>query len=187
MNAKAEKKNNGILHIAMNLTIACLISGIILSFTYYLTSGIAEKKSQELIYSSMKTLVPDADSFQKIHGKSDWYTATADKKTIAYIVSSTSRGYSGTIELLVAVSPQEKILNFEVTSSDETPGLGDKATKEPFIGQFKGKSSDEMVVVKDPSDKAHIQAVTGATISSRAVTRGVKTAVAEVKAMLGGN
>ena len=57
---------------------------------------------------------------------------------------------------------------------NETPGLGDNASKPKFRDQFKGKKIDSLEVTKEHSDTKHIQAMTGATISSRAVTRGVK-------------
>ena len=69
---------------------------------------------------------------------------------------------------------------------NETPGLGDNASKPKFRDQFKGKKIDSLEVTKEHSDTKHIQAMTGATISSRAVTRGVKEAV-EKAAKLGGN
>ena len=68
----------------------------------------------------------------------------------------------------------------------ETPGLGDEIQKDYFKNQFKGKSIDNLVVVKtETPDK--IQAITGATISSRAVTEdGVRKGVEMLKEKLSG-
>ena len=58
--------------------------------------------------------------------------------------------------------------------------------KEPFKSQFKDKTVEALAVVKDPSNKENIQAMTGATISSKAVTKGVKEAVEKVEQFIGG-
>ena len=63
---------------------------------------------------------------------------------------------------------------------------GDNASKPAFRDQFKGKGSEQLVVVKDKSKVDNIQAMTGATISSRAVTKAVKGSVDEVVAFTGG-
>ena len=85
--------------------------------------------------------------------------------------------------MLVAVSPDGKVIDYNILSANETPGLGDNAAKEPFKSQFKDKTAEALTVVKDPSNKENIQAMTGATISSKAVTKGVKEAVEEVVAV----
>jgi Na+-translocating ferredoxin:NAD+ oxidoreductase subunit G len=179
-----EGSSNSILKIAMNLTCACIISGIIIAGTYYFTSGTAEQKSIEMRDNAMKSLVKDADNFKPVSGKADWFVAEKDGKTIAYIVPSKSKGYGGMVEMLVAVDTDGKVLNFSILESEETPGLGDKASKEPFHSQFIGKFAGHLKVVKDAGNKEDIQAISGATISSNAVTLGVKEAVLSVEDFL---
>ena len=174
------KKAEGILHIALNLTIACLISGIIISVTYFLTNDTAVRNSERLTNESMKQFVSSADYFKAIPHRDGWYKAMKGGKLIAYVVTSESKGYGGRIELLVAVDMNRKVVGVSITDNNETPGLGEKATRPEFTDQFKDKIADHLKVVKDKSDKADIQAVTGATISSKAVTQGVKNAITEV-------
>ena len=109
--------------------------------------------------------------------KKECYEARKGEATIAYIIPSETKGYGGSIKMLVAVSPDEKVLNYTILSANETPGLGDKAGTEAFESQFRGKDEAHLKVVKDPSDKADILAITGATITSKAVTLGVKEAL----------
>jgi electron transport complex protein RnfG len=71
------------------------------------------------------------------------------------------------------------VIKYQILSHRETPGLGTGALKPEFIAQFKGKSVEDLVVVKLPTEK-NIQALTGATITTRAVTNGVKRAAEEV-------
>jgi electron transport complex protein RnfG len=88
--------------------------------------------------------------------------------------------------MLVAVDKNGKIIDFNIITSNETPGLGANASNPKFRDQFKGKESKNLEVTKDPSQKDKIQAMTGATISSRAVTKGVKEAVDQYNEFAGG-
>lgn len=177
---KHTSKDDSVLKIALNLTGACVISGLIIAGTYFLTNDIAVQKAAELKNLTLKSMVTEADTYKNVEGKTDWYAASKDGKTIAYIVPAESKGYGGAIKMLVAVTPNGEVKNFNILDSKETPGLGDKAAKPQFSGQLMGKSAEHLKVTKDPSDKEDIMAISGATITSRAVTSGVKKAVDEV-------
>ncbi|MBA5850299.1 RnfABCDGE type electron transport complex subunit G [Clostridium sp. cel8] len=180
------KDKFSIFSVAKNLACACFISGIVIATTYYFTAPVAAKKQVQLKNDSMKELIKNADDFKPVSGKTDWYSAQKGSKTIGYIVPSESKGYGGKITLLVAVSQDGKVIDFSVVSHNETPGLGANASEPSFKDQFAGKSSNNLKVTKDKSDKDDIQAMTGATITSRAVTKGVKAAVDEVNKYVGG-
>lgn len=179
------EKEYSVLQIAMNLTVACLISGIILATTYFITHPIAVEKNKMLEQQAMRDLVA-ADTFNGVKDKSGWYTAEKNGKIIAYIVPSESKGYGGTIKIMVAVSTDGKVIDYNILSMNETPGLGDNAAKDFFRERLQGKTSADLIVTKDPSNKKNVQAMTGATITSRAVTKGVKEAVDQVAAFTGG-
>ncbi len=174
------ESNDSIFKIAFNLAGACIISGIIIAAVYFLTADIAKQKQAELQTLALKSLVTEADQYTPVEGKTGWYTAARNNELIAYIVPAESKGYGGTIKLLVAVGPDNKVMKYTILESKETPGLGDKAAKSPFMDQFPGKSSENLEVTKDPANKDNIQAISGATITSRAVTKAVKTAVDEL-------
>jgi len=173
--------NDSIFKIGINLTIACLLSGAIIAGTYAITAPIAAQERVNLKNRAMKELVAEAQTFQVIEGKADWYAAQKDGKTLAYVVPADSKGYGGTIRMLAAVTPDGKMIDYKILSHNETPGLGDKATEPKFRQRFAGKAAQEMEVVKVPSEK-NIQALTGATITSRAVTKGIREAVEQVAA-----
>jgi Na+-translocating ferredoxin:NAD+ oxidoreductase subunit G len=181
---KQSSKGDSILKIALNLTGACLISGFIIAAAYFATHDLAVQKEAELQSLALKSLVKEADTYKNIEGKTDWYAASKDGKTIAYIVPAESKGYGGPIKLLVAVTPDGKVRNFNILTSKETPGLGDKAAKPQFADQLMGKSAENLAVTKSPNEKDKILAISGATITSRAVTLGVKNAVNEVAEFL---
>ncbi|MBU3128248.1 RnfABCDGE type electron transport complex subunit G [Clostridium tagluense] len=179
-------KEYSIFQIAINLTVACFISGAIIAGTYFITAPVAAKNAITMKNDAMKALVKDAETFKPLNGKKDWFTAEKNGKVIAYVVPAESKGYGGAIKMLVSVTPQGKIIDFAILSSNETPGLGDNAGKDAFRSEFKGKKSEDLEVVKDKSKENNIQAMTGATISSKAVTKGIKEAVQQVTQLVGG-
>ena len=139
-NVKHEKEYS-IFQIAINLTVACFISGAIIAGTYFITAPVAVEKAAKIKTDAMKSLVTDAQNFNPVKGKKEWFTAEKDGKVIAYVVPAESKGYGGAIKMLVAVTPEGKIIDFNILDSKETPGLGDNASKDPFKSQFKGKES----------------------------------------------
>ncbi|MEA2014810.1 MAG: FMN-binding protein [Thermodesulfobacteriota bacterium] len=85
------------------------------------------------------------------------------------IETFTDLGYSGRIDVLLAVSPEGTIYNYKVVYTKETPGLGSKLSKPEFKKQFKGKSMAPRFVWKVKKDRGDVDAITAATISSRAI------------------
>lgn len=177
--AHGHEANDSIFKIGINMTIACLLSGAIIAGVYAFTAPVAAESRKELKNSAMKAVVADAQEFTPINGKTDWYLAKKDGKTVAYVVPAESKGYGGAIKMILSVTPDGKVLDYKILQHNETPGLGDKAGEPKFSKQFAGKAADALEVVKVPTDK-NIQALTGATITSRAVTKGIKEAVEEV-------
>lgn len=180
------KKEESIFKVAINLIIACLVSGLIIGIVYFITAPIAAEKNEMLKQQAMKELVNDAETFKEVPDKDQWFAAEKDGKVIAYVVPSENKGYGGPIKMLIAIGVDGKVIDYNILSANETPGLGDNAAKEPFKSQFKGKKIETLTVVKDPSNKENIQAMTGATISSKAVTTAVKEAAEEVVQFIGG-
>ncbi len=181
-----KEDNNSIFKVAFNLIMACFISGCVIGVVYFVTAPVAAQKAEIMKQDSMKELVKDADSFKPVPGKENWFEAQAGGKTIAYVVPGESKGYGGRIKMLVAVNKDGKVIDYSILEHNETPGLGDNASKPAFRSQFRDKTSEQLVVVKDKAKVDNIQAMTGATISSRAVTKAVKGAVDEVVAFTGG-
>jgi Na+-translocating ferredoxin:NAD+ oxidoreductase subunit G len=186
MSEHNDDKNNSVFKIALNLMVACLISGCIIAVTYFATADTAEKASQEALNKTMQTMIEGSTGMKGIEGKDGWYEVDKGNDLIGYIVPSDTKGYGGTIKLLVAVAPDLTVLTYKIISSNETPGLGDNAKKEPFTSQFTGKTEEHLIVTKDTSDTEDIVAMSGATISSKAVTKGVYNAEEELKAYLTG-
>lgn len=172
------------IKITLGLVTIFIAAGVIMGGTYKMTSPvryIAEQKEKE---EALKQMAPDATDPIKAagnwsaHKKSyEYYAATSNAKPVAYIASTAGKGYSSYIEMFVSIDTDMKIKDVKILHHGETPGLGDQVEDRGlFLDQFKGKSLSQVVLVKSET-KENIQAITGATISSRAVTNGVKDAV----------
>lgn len=177
---------NDILKITINLTVICALAGVILAAVWAETDPVKIAKEAQERELALKELMPSAEKILPIKDiviadkDNKVYEATVGGQAIGYVVSSSARGYSSYIQLLVAVDPEYKVTGIEVMGLGETPGLGDRVLEDWFKDQFKGKGVDNLVVVKHETD-TDIQAISGATISSRAVTKGVKDAVEKLR------
>ena len=204
------------LKITLNLVVIYVVGGLIMAFVYAKTSPIMFIKAKEEKEAALKLMMPEADKIAPLgvwepHEKhAEYYAArkcselkitqVKDEATgkmkeerecvgptdIGYIVEGFGKGYSSYIHLLTSVDKNFIVQKISVLAHGETPGLGDEIEKEYFQSQFKGRSIDNLVVIKgETPDK--IQAITGATISSRAVTEdGVKNGVVMLKEKLSG-
>lgn len=106
------------------------------------------------------------------------YKALAAGETVGYAVeTATKEGFGGVVRLMVGFDADGRILNINVLEQSETPGLGTKMCDEgnPLITSFKGKKPAEMTL-KVRKDGGDIDALTAATISSRAYTDAVARA-----------
>lgn len=177
----SHEQNDSVFKIGINLTLACLLSSAVIAGTYAFTAPVAAKSKIELDNKARKGLVKDAQDFKAVEGKEGWFAALKDGKVIAYVVPAESKGYGGAINMLAAVTTEGQVIDYAILKFNETPGLGDKAEKPDFRNRLVGKTAEMLEVVKVPSEK-NVQALTGATITSRAVTKGIKEAVEEVNA-----
>jgi electron transport complex protein RnfG len=164
-----------IIKITLNLVIVYLIGGFILSFVYAKAAPQIYKNNVEAQKKALKELMPDADSIVKMgewepHEKhAEYFVAKKGGQVTGYVVQSFGKGYSSFINTFIAVDTNFTVQKIKILSHQETPGLGDGIEEPWFQAQFKGKTLDHLKVIKGET-KDDIQALSGATISSRAVT-----------------
>ncbi|MBM4144946.1 MAG: FMN-binding protein [Nitrospira sp.] len=164
-----------IFKITLNLVVIYLIGGLILAVVYAKTSPIMYKNAVHEKETALKELMPDADKIEilgdwSIHDKpSEYFIAKKNNAIIGYIIQSHGKGYSSYINTLIAVDKDFKVQRINILGHAETPGLGDEVETESFKNQFIGKDMEHLKAVKTESTE-NIQAISGATISSRAVT-----------------
>ena len=163
-----------IIKITLNLVIIYIVGGIILTAVYAWTSPIMYRNAAIEKEQALKELMPQADTIEKlgdwtIHDKhAEYFICKKGDTVIGYIVQSYGKGYSSYIDTLIAVDKEFTVQRIDILGHAETPGLGDEIETDSFIDQFRGKDRDHLQVVKTETSD-YIQAISGATISSRAV------------------
>lgn len=153
-----------------------------LGFVYSVTKGpIAEANKQKEI-QAIKEVLPEFDNDPTLEVKSldglNYYTATKNGAVVGYAVKTfTEKGFSGKFTMMVGFNPKGEIVNTSVLEHKETPGLGTKMKEAKFKDQFPGKnpSTNQLKVKKDGGQ---VDAITAATISSRAFCDAVQRAYA---------
>ncbi len=154
-----------------------------LALIYQKTAPLIEKQRELKLKRSLKAVLK-ADSYKKHEGPPVYFEALAeDGRILGWCLEMVTRGYGGKIYFLVGVNSQTRITGIKILEHRETPGLGSKIseieykqTEALFLMQFKNKSIEDLVLVKKKTDK-NIQAITGATISSKALVDGVREGV----------
>lgn len=163
-----------IIKLGLTLAIFCVISAGMLAYVFMMTGPRIEANAETSFEGSLREVLPGAEGFKPVPAapgaKSEIYEGTAGGSIVGYAVKVAPRGYSGEIVMLVGVDPELHVKGMKILNQRETPGLGTHVEKPKFQQQFIGKGLKDAI-----EPKKDIDAITGATISSRAVCEGVKT------------
>lgn len=168
------------LNMSVTLFVVCLVASAVLGGVYAITKQPIDEAQIDKTNKAIGQVVPEfdnvpsADKFAVTVDDTEYnvYPATKDGKSVGYAIeASSSKGFSGTISLMVGFTPDGSIVKTSVISHSETPGLGAKITdsESHFITQFEGKNPgdpDFKLAVK--KDGGSVDAITASTITSRA-------------------
>lgn len=194
-------KHGLILKDTLILFAITVISGLILGGVHELTKDTINESAVSAHMEAYKTVFPDAVDF-----KSDDKLTDALKKSneelpsqdygnvgleqalqavdkngavLGYVVTSYSNdSYDGLVKILVGINNDKTLKGIEMLELNDTPGLGQRAEEPEFRGQFTGKAGERLTVTKSGDAGAgEINAISGATITSRAVTNAVNAAL----------
>ena len=178
------KSNLDIIRPTAVLALICIVVTLALSSANLLTENKIEALAQENQNKAMSKLI-EADSYNEktaeIDGEKITYTTAENSDgIIGYIFTVDVNGYGGALSVMTAINTDGTVAAIEILdASNETPGLGQNVTNQDFYTQYSGVKSG-VEVVKDgtgSADNNTVNAVTGATISSKAVTKSVNTAL----------
>lgn len=199
--------NKKIIHDALVLTAFTVILGFILGLVHEITKepiAAAEAATKQAAY---QTVFSDASSFEEVedvdydaanallseNGYSDTISEVltacdASGESLGYVITVTANdGSQASITMSVGIRADGTVNGYSITDISETPGLGMKVEEEDFYSQFEGKQVDAFSVVKtEPAADNEIEAITGATISSKAVANAVNAALVYCQNSLGG-
>jgi len=164
---------------AILFIITAICSGL-LGFVNNITTPIIAENKKSSEQKAMKILMSEAEEFTEVPGIVDenikqLYIAKSNDKSIGTVAKIGPSGYGGEITVLIGFDLDANIKGIKILSLAETPGLGANATKGSFINQFLQKIPPLNVVKTSPKDN-EIEAITGATITSAAIVKGVNEA-----------
>jgi Predicted NADH:ubiquinone oxidoreductase, subunit RnfG len=165
---------------ALILALICGICVFLLAGTYSLTRGEIEKQEEASAQERKLTIFPDADSFEDLEYSAEikselqakgiepdevFVAKAKDGSVLGYIFVTSGFGYAGNIETTTGIGADGKIVMVIATAASDTPKLGKEVEGRPFLDGFTGLGTDSEIVLNQDVD-----AVSGATISSRAAT-----------------
>ncbi len=186
------------------LFLITLLSGLILGFVYELTKGpIAEQKTKK-VQQACAAVFEGADSFQEISFEADaaltneltangvkigtvFEAKAADASVLGYVVQSTStEGYGGNIVVFMGITKDGVLNDISLLEIKETPGLGMKAG-EVLVPQFSNKQVESFTYTKSGSQSdSEIDAISGATVTTKAITNAVNGGLKVVQKLMQG-
>jgi len=186
MAEEKKKLESTFVNMVLVLTVIALTSSLALGFTYTKTKPLADKVKAEKLAEAIKAVVPEFDELGeafKVEGfdRLELYQAKKDGEIVGTAVKSVSdKGFSGDVWIMVGFDAAGKVHNTAILEHKETPGLGSKMAVPAFKEQVNGKNPArfKISVVKDGGE---VDAITAATISSRAFCDAVQVAYDAMK------
>ena len=193
--------NKSLVSDCIKLFIITIVAGLALGFVYNVTKEPIAKQEELAKQEAYQAVFADAAAFADVDYEDSDIQAVCDKNgltgitmneimaakdasgnQIGYVFNVTTyEGYGGDIQLAVGVQTDGTLNGYDTLSIGETAGLGMNATTDAFKNQYKGIKAKQLTVVKDgtgsQSDEK-IDAISGATITSRAVTSAVNACLA---------
>ena len=184
---------NKIIKNTLILTVITLVAGLGLGFVYEITKEPIAQAQEAAKKEAWQAVFPEADldEFEPmdvdqkaadkvikdlgIKGSIDEVCTVGEE---GYVITTTdSEGYGGDIKITVGITADGTVNGVSILSISETAGLGMKAKEPALYEQYQGKQAEKFVVSKDGGDGEPIDALSGATITSRAVTGAVNAAL----------
>lgn len=181
--SEAKKESMGML--ALVLFLITLITALLLAVVNQATAPVIARNNENTRAAAMAELIPDAE-FQQLESPApsedkavptidNVYAAVSGGETVGWCMEVYPSGFGGTLTIVVGINADGTVAGAKVTKHSETPGLGAKAQADPnWITQFAGMAADGSLAVT--KDGGTVTPITGATITSRAVTLAVNTA-----------
>ncbi len=184
--------------ILLAITVVCTL---LLALTNRVTEPVIAKQEEQKNIEAQQNVLPQANKFKKVKNLDEIKKevgadgdiiesvdeAYQNDTLVGYAVKTTPNGYGGEIQMLTGIGTDGKISGISILEQSETAGLGARSAEEDFQAQYRGLNAKEPVEVEKNGelDGNEIEAISGATITSTAVTRGVNTSADAVDKLEG--
>jgi electron transport complex protein RnfG len=180
------KKASTFLNMTLTLFVITLIAGVSLGFINDITKGPKAQAKLDRKINALKNVLPEfnnnpVENVKLIKTDSakdsvEIYTAFLNENQSGIaVVGSSDKGFSGLVKIMVGFNTDGSIFNIAVLEQKETPGLGTKMKGEKFLKQFRGKHP-KTYNLKVKKDQGDVDALTGATITTRAFSEATQMA-----------
>ncbi len=174
-----------IIKLGLILLVIASVAAAGLGVVNSVTKGPIAEQKRIADVKARQEVMADADAFNTLEIAADAEIVldvnegTQAGTLIGYTIKTAPNGYAGTVEILVGIDVNGVVTGIAIGDHSETPGFGSKAEEPEFKNQYKDKTADmNLVVIKSGNASGEeIDSITGATITSRAVTDGVNAAI----------
>lgn len=167
----------------------CLVATALLAFTNSATEAKIKANAVETENASRMIVLPSGVSYSEVTALENGVTYCVGTDNsgseVGYVFTSGAKGYGGTVSVMVGFDLEGNITGVEILSHSETPGLGANATKQEYKDRYIGKNGT-LVVDKTSNEGQNVQAITAATITSKAVVAAVNLASEAFAEITGG-
>jgi len=173
------------LKLGLILLAFCVVATALLAYVNSVTKPKIDELKVKEAEEARSSLIPgstfEEQSFKAGEESHTYYVAkdTTTGQIKGYTFTAAKNGYSSNVKTMAAIDPDFKLIAIKVIEQAETPGLGANSTQSFFTDQFKGLAADQLLVDKDCGP---IKALTGATITSRAVANSLKEQITLLRA-----
>lgn len=171
------------------LLVICLVATTLLAFTNSVTMEKIALNAVETEKASRMLVLPEGKEYGEVTTLDSGITYCIGigeaGEEVGYVFTAGAKGYGGTVAVMVGIGKDGAITGLEILSHAETPGLGANAVKPDFKDRFIGKTG-ELTVDKTSNEGQNIQAITAATITSKAVVSAVNAITAAYEEITGG-
>lgn len=168
---------SGTKNMIITLFMVALVCSVVLSFVYSYTAPRITETQKQMMLDGLNEVI-SADDFTPVIPDTLWRALDASGEPVGIVFRVFPRGYAGPIPIMIGLDPAGAITGVRIASAaegmSETPGLGAKITEKSFTEQFIGKCIDAIGLKRDGGE---VDAITAATISSRAVCSGIKQGI----------
>ena len=157
-----------IIHLTLFLAIISALAGGVLGYVNQITDPTIQEKKIAAVKASLLAIFPSTDEFKEVTIEdNDAVENVYEAVGSGYAFNVSIQGYKDVIEFIVGIDNSGKIVGLEITYVNDTPGLGSKVGEPEFANSIVNKSVDDK-----------LDTISGSTISSSAVIRGIDAAVA---------
>lgn len=180
MNEAQEKKPENsmdakfIITITLKLLLISAVTALMLAGVNALTAPIIAENNELEKKNAISAIFPNAAEIAlsdiEADGADSIYLVNEGDKTAGYAASVSPNGFGGAIEIIVGINSDGKVAGIKIVSHSETPGLGSRIDSDGFLAQYEGLGGNIAI-------GREVDAITGSTISSKAVTDGVNSAL----------